>query len=234
MSVQYEQAPRASAENERLILEAFAGENEESPEKETAEPKRPETYTWVYELPMIRSFFLLFEVWRVFGIAAGIMIAFTMIIDLFSGGISGMIRGLVPVLLVSAVLMVISLVAYWIVIRANNGRYTVLFEMDEKGVDHIQIKTDKAKALDLLVMLAGKKTGNLSAQGAGMLSASGNSLYSDFRKVRKIRAYPQKNMIELKSTWIRNQVYAEDDAFEEIFAFIAEHCPDADTEVIGG
>ena len=36
MSVQYEQAPRASAENERLILEAFAGENEDSPEKEAA------------------------------------------------------------------------------------------------------------------------------------------------------------------------------------------------------
>ena len=83
-------------------------------------------YHWICELPMMNSFFLLFEVWRVLFLSAGIIIVIMAVINLLSGqGLDGIIGAIGIGLLVLAILMVLSLPAYWIVTKANNGKYTV-------------------------------------------------------------------------------------------------------------
>ena len=131
------------------------------------------TYRWIYEQPMLKSFFLLYEVWRV--------------------------------LLLAAV------------------------KMDENGIDHTQIKTDAAKALDALTVFTGMAARQRTTTAAGLLSASGGSLHSDFSKVKKIRCIRENNTILLSSTFIRNQVYAEDEDFDFVSGFIIDHCPNART-----
>ncbi|MBR2578154.1 MAG: hypothetical protein IKE38_04390, partial [Erysipelotrichaceae bacterium] len=42
-------------------------------------------YYWVAELPMLKCFFLLFEVWRVLGISAIIVGMFSLIVSLIGG-----------------------------------------------------------------------------------------------------------------------------------------------------
>jgi hypothetical protein len=185
-------------------------------------------FRWVYEQSMLRSFFLLFEVWRCLLIAAIILAVILMVMNLISGnGFGSVVSSIGMAALTGGIIFVLSIPAYYIVTKANNNKYTVLFEMDDKGVDHIQIKTDAAKALEALTILAGVATRNRTTTASGILSAVGGSLYSDFSKVRKIRCLPDKNTIVLNGRFIRNQVYAEDEDFEFVSNFIIERCPNA-------
>ena len=185
-------------------------------------------YRWVYEQPMLKSFFLLFEVWRVLFIAAAILALFLIIINLFAGNsLDGILYSIGMAALVGGIMVVLSIPSYYIVTKANNNKYTVLFEMDENGVDHTQIKTEAAKALEALTIMVGTAARNRTTVGSGILSAAGGSLYSDFSKVRKIKCMPEKNTIRLNGRFIRNQVYVEDEDFDFVSNFIIEHCPNA-------
>ena len=187
-----------------------------------------EKYHWVYELPMMKSFFLLFEVWRVLGIAAGIIIVLMSVMHLFShDGWQGLLYSIEMGVLVLAILLILSIPAYYIVTKANNGKYTVLFDMDKDGVDHTQIKTDKARALETLTMLAGGAARNFTAAGSGMLSSAGGSLYSRFSNVKKIKAVRSKDLIKLNGRLMRNQVYVTAEDFDFVYNYIVEHCPNA-------
>lgn len=185
-------------------------------------------YVWVYEMPMLTAFFLLFEVWKVIGISGCIVFLLNVVITLVSGNGLGSIGGaFISTLIPLAILLVLSIPAYYIVTRANNGKYTVLFEMDEEGVDHTQIKTDKAVALEALTMLVGAATKNRSTIASGALSATGGSLYSRFSKVKKVRAYPEKHLIKLDGAFVSNQVYVENEYFDFVYRYILDHCPNA-------
>lgn len=185
-------------------------------------------YRWVYEQPMLKSFFLLFEVWRVLFIATAVLALFLIIVNLFSGNsLDGILYSIGMAALVGGIMVVLSIPSYYIVTKANNNKYTVLFEMDENGVDHTQIKTEAAKALEALTIMVGTAARNRTTVGSGILSAAGGSLYSDFSKVRKIKCMPEKNTIRLNGRFIRNQVYVEDEDFDFVSNFIIEHCPNA-------
>lgn len=185
-------------------------------------------YRWVAEKPMLKNLFLLVEVWKVLGIACLIVLAISLVISLLGGnGLDGALGTLGVLALTCGILLVLSLPAYYIVTKANDGKCTVLFEMDESGIDHIQIKTSKARALDVLVMFVGAAAGNRTTTAAGMLSASGGSLYSRFAGVRKVRALPEKGLIKLTGRLMQNQVYVDAENFDFVLDYIVRHCPQA-------
>ncbi len=185
-------------------------------------------YSWIYEMPMGRAFFLLAEVWKVLGIAAAAVAVITSLIGLVSGsGLEGILHSVGMAALVLGILLVLSIPAYYVVTKANNGMYTVLFEMDDDGVDHTQIKTDKAKALDILITAVGAYHRNPTTAGAGLLSAGGGSLYSRFSRVKKLVADKKNHLIRVNGALIRNMVYADDENFDFIYDFIASRCPGA-------
>ena len=187
-------------------------------------------YRWVYELPMLKSFFLLFEVWKVLLLAALIVGILLSVLALIAGdGLKDVLFSFEMAGLVLGILLVLSIPAYWIVTKANNGKYTVLFEMDDSGIDHIQIKTDKAKALDALTVFVGLLAGARTTTAAGMLSASGGSLYSRFSNVKRIKADRKNNRILVDGTLIRNRVYIDDGNFDFVYDYIVRHCPQAKT-----
>ena len=99
--------------------------------------------------------------------------------------------------------------------------------MDGYGVDHIQIKTDKSRAIEILTMLAGQAARRPSVIGTGMIQAAGASLYTPFESVRVIEAVPGKHLIRLNGRWKRNQVYADEETFDEVYEFIKAHCINA-------
>ena len=224
-----EQMAEEMKKNEEFTFPEEMSERDEPVRAEFSfQPDPDGKYRWVYEMPMINSFFLLFEVWRVFGITALIIALFTAILAVVSGdSIQSFGMNLLVICAVLAVLLLISIPAYWIVSKANNGTYTVLFEMDGHGVDHIQIKTDKARALDVLTMFAGQAAHRPSVIGAGMIQAAGGSLYSSFADVRTVQAVPEKNLICLNGRFKHNQIYAEDEIFDEVYDFIKAHCINA-------
>ncbi|MBQ7063598.1 MAG: zinc ribbon domain-containing protein [Firmicutes bacterium] len=185
-------------------------------------------YHWIYELPMLKSFFLLMEVWKVILMAGAIICFFMILVGLIGGdGLEAVTGALVALAIPLGIIFVLSLPAYYIVTKANNGIYTVWFEMDEDGIDHTQIKTDKAKALDVLTTLVGAGTGNLTTAGAGLMSAGGGSLYSRFHNVRKIIAVRKHNLIRVNGRLIHNMVYVDQKDFDFVFNYIVQHCPNA-------
>ena len=202
---------------------------EEAPERRSSfQPDADGKYRWVYELPMKHSFFLLWEVWRVFGIifaAIGLFMVITAIVS--HDSLRALISSLLVLFAVCVFLLFLSIPAYWLVTKANNGKYTVLFEMDGHGVDHIQIKTEKARALEILTMLGGRASRNPSVIGTGLIQAAGGSLYSSFADVKTIQAVPGRHLIRLNGRWKRNQIYADDEIFDEVYDFIKAHCINA-------
>lgn len=185
-------------------------------------------YTWVYELPMLKSLFILGMVWKVLVIASLIVTLFMTIVGLVEGsGLKSVLFALELGGGILGILLVLSIPAYLIVTKANNGKYTVLFEMDDDGIDHTQIKTDMAKALDILTIGVGAMGGNRSAVNAGLLSATGSSLYSKFSKVRKVKAFPKKGLIKLNGLFVHNQIYVDPDDFQFVYDYIMERCKNA-------
>ena len=177
---------------------------------------------------MLKSMFLLVEVWKVIAMAAAVVCIFMLLVGIFSGdGISAAVGAVQTCILVLGILFVLSVPSYYIVTKANNGKYTVLFEMDNEGIDHTQIKTDKAKALELLALFVGGIAKSRGATASAALSASGGSLYSRFSKVKKVKAFPKKNLIRVNGTLIHNQVYVRDEDFDFVYQFIVDHCPNA-------
>jgi len=137
-------------------------------------------------------------------------------------GIAGTILGY-GVIVMAALLAI----AYPLVGIINGGKYFVLFKMDDKGVNHIQLDRQfkKAQALGFLTALIGLSGGNLSAGGAGLMAATRQSLYTSFKKVRSIKAVRSRNTIYVNESMTRNQVYVEDGDFDFVLHHIISHCP---------
>lgn len=105
----------------------------------------------------------------------------------------------------------------------------MLFEMDQKGLNHIQMKKqfDKAKVLSLFCAITAAAANNISAAGAGILAGSRQSLYTKFSSVTNIRSYRRQNCIKVSSLFVKNQVYVQEHQFDFVWQFLMAHCPNA-------
>ncbi len=184
------------------------------------------TYRWIYELPMRKSFFLLFEVWRALLIAA---VAPFLLMIIFTDGtfLERLKYAAITLLIVGGILFVLSIPAYWIVTKANNGKYAVLFEMDNLWIAHIQIKNEKAEALNILTMLVGGAAGNMTTTGIGMMQLGGGSLSCRYDKVRRLAGIRRKHLIKVNTLLKHNQVYVKDSDFDFVFNYMKERCTGA-------
>jgi len=183
-------------------------------------------YRWVYELNMFKSTAILRTLFKIFGfIFVGIWL-FVLIL----GDVPDVGKFTLSMLLVYAGFCVFILLCYGLVALGYGGKYCVLFEMDEEGLNHIQLPKQfkKAQVAGWIAVLAGVLAGSPGARGAGILGASRNSLYSAFSKVRSIKANPGGNLIRVNAPFSKNQVYVEDADFDFVLDFIRSHCPKAD------
>jgi hypothetical protein len=121
------------------------------------------------------------------------------------------------------------LLAYPLVAWLNGGKYCVVFEMDERGVNHVQMarQFDRNRTLAMVTALAGALAGNAQTAGAGLLAASRKSLYSDFGKVRRVVVNEARSVIYLNEALNRNQIYAAPADFAFVRDHIVRHAPKA-------
>ena len=183
-------------------------------------------YRWTYELNLYKNPTVFLTVWKIFffillGIFGTVAAA-----DLVSQGASvlpGTLRVFVFVLVgMTAVVGLSCLIYAWIM----GGSYTVEFEMSEKGVSHRQVdfQAKKAKKLAAAAAIAGAASGNRAAVGAGM-SARRTEMYSDFARIKKVKACPRRHLIKVDGTFSHNQVYAAAEDFAFVYGYIVSHCP---------
>lgn len=187
-------------------------------------------YRWRYEMSLFKNPSIFFLIWKIFFfIFLGIFL-FTTVIDTVSNGFSpeGLAGSAKVFGIIFAVMTVVTALGYLLYAAIMGGKYIVDFTMDEKGVLHKQAPSQakKARKIGILTALAGAASGRPSVAGAG-LNSTRTEMYSDFSKVKKIKAYPRRNTIKLSAPFNKNQVYASGEDFEFVLSYIESH---TDTE----
>lgn len=192
---------------------------------------------WIYEMNMWKNPTLVVTIWKVLLLCAMAPAVLILLLGIIEGsGIASAFFAFLKVGgLVAAVVTGLMLLAYPLVAWMNGGKYCVIFEMDEDGVNHIQMarQFDRSRALSAITVLAGIAAGNPGTAGAGLLAGSRKNLYSDFRKVRKVRVNEGRSVIYLDERLSRNQVYAEPADFPFVRDHILRRVPGAEVKYSG-
>lgn len=185
-------------------------------------------YRWIYALNLYKNPTVFRLVWLILmGITLAIF-AVTAVADLVNGGVATVVDNL-PFMLGFALGMTVLVgLGYLLYAVMMGGRYVVMFEMDETGVNHKQIpaQAKKAKAIGAATMLAGMAAGRPTAVGIG-LNAQRTEMYSDFAKVRAVKACPRRHLIKVNGRLTRNQVYVPTEDFDFVRDYIIARCPNA-------
>ena len=189
-------------------------------------------YRWVYEFNMLKNPIILLTIWKILGIAALIILVFSFLIEVFDGNAAGWFTNylLTPeVLIIPGRLFGLSIIAYLIVALIYGWKYIVLFEMDDNGVEHIQMQKQfkKAEGLTWLVAMAGLAAGNFTTAGAGMLAGSKNVSRTNFADVKKVKRKSRFHCIMLNEIIERNQLYVDDADIEFVWNFVRRKCINA-------
>lgn len=185
------------------------------------------SYSWMYEFSLWKNPAVLITVFKVLLIAL-IVPGLLMFFLTLGEGIGEAFKLLLSILGIGAVLMSLLMIAGYVVLSwAYGGKYYVLFKMDNKGINHIQLDKQhkKAQALGFLTALIGASSNNISTAGAGLLGASKKSLYTNFKKVKSVKFSPRTNTIYLNESLSKNQIYAAKEDFQFVKEFILENCP---------
>jgi len=184
---------------------------------------------WVYEMNMWKNPTLVFTIWKVLLLAAFVPAILMLILGLGDGVGSAFLTFLKIYALVAVIVTGYMLLAYPLVTIINGGKYCVVFEMDDKGVKHVQIQKQfkKNQIVSMLTILAGIVAGNFQTTSAGLLAATKQSAYSHFSKVKSIVVHKKRGVIYLNEDFSRNQVYAHPDDFAFVTAYILSRCKDA-------
>lgn len=191
-------------------------------------------YRWVYEMNLYKSTAIIKEVGRVMFISIVITVLLIGVISLFKGDslketllLLGEIAGML-----SGILLVLVIVGYLIYAFSVGGKYCVLFEMDEEGINHKQQarQVKKSELIGAIAAIAGIAAGRPGMVGTGILAASRTSMHTYFDSVKELEILPKEHLIRLNETLSRNQVYAEDEDFAFVADYIKSRCRNARVE----
>ena len=188
-------------------------------------------YRWYYEFPMMKNPTILFTVYKVLGISFGAVYLFVAIFalaDSYSNA-EDFIKMTGGYLLFYLVFVVIGFISYVIVAALYGWKYTVLFEMYEDRIVHIQTpkRFKKAEAIAWLTMFAGVVSGNIGRVGQGLLIATKQSSTSVYKSIRTVKVRKRRHTIFLNQLLDRNQIYADDADFEFVRDYILKRCVNA-------
>lgn len=184
-------------------------------------------YRWMYEMPMLSNPTLMITILKVIALTFGILIGILFVADLIGGNLDTFIGSLPVILIVCGVFLVLGVVSYLIVVIWFGGKYIVFFEMDEKGVDHIQApyQYKKAEAIKVLGALAGIASPNVPAlTGIALLIGTNNVQSSNWDSVKNVKVVRKRHVIYVNEMLIKNQVYAADGDFDFVENYIMTHC----------
>lgn len=187
-------------------------------------------YRWLYEMSLVTNPTIFLTVFKVFFwiILVG-WVVFGFFLYVIHGDWKGLLDMGKAMLLVLALFAVLTFLGVLVMAALYGGKYKVLFEMDEKGVRHIQLPAQaaEAKKLGILTALFGLAAKKPTVAGAGMLAAGKNASTSEFDKVRRVAARRFLHLIKVNQLLEHNQVYASDEDFDFVYQYIKTRCINA-------
>ena len=186
-------------------------------------------YRWAYEYDMLRNPTILITVYKVLGLAWGIVLALVLIMDLIQGAVRSwgdLWNSLKVFLIMAGIFLVLGALGYLITAAIFGWRYQVLFEMTDEYVKHIQMgkQVKRTEAIGMITLFVGLMAKNFSTAGAGVLSMSKSVSTSEFKNVEFLKVRRRRHTIHVNQLLDKNQVYAEDADFDFVERFIRERC----------
>ena len=180
------------------------------------------TYRWLYEFPTLKNPTILFTVWKILALCSFAPMLITILADLKRDGFGALVAGAKVYGLVLLIILPVTLLAYFILAAIYGWKYVVLFEMNDKGIVHLQQPKQfkKAQGVALLTMLVGKS-------GLGLQITTKNAQSSKFASVTSVRGLRRRNTIILHTLFSHNQVYAEQENYDFIWRYITTRCEKA-------
>jgi hypothetical protein len=221
--------PKTESNDEAVISKEISEPIPEPKVMETTEPK-PETngdIQWMYEYSLWKNPTILITTAKVLLIALLVPVIFMFVITLSDGFMEAFNLSIMILFYGIIVMAILLAIAYPLIALRYGGSYFVLFKMDDKGVNHIQLDKQfkKAQAMGFLTALIGLSAGNLTTAGTGLMAATKQSLYTSFKKVKSIKVVKSRNTIYINESLSRNQIYATRDNFDSILEHILNNCP---------
>ena len=187
-------------------------------------------YRWTYSLSLLKDPTVFLLIWKIFFfILLGV---FALMVLIQSGDSGFWWEGFLDTAKVFGILLLgmtaLAALGYLLYAAIMGGSYIVEFEMDEKGVCHRQIpsQAEKARKLGQATAILGASSGRIAAAGAGR-NAQRTEMYSEFAKVRKVKATPRRGLIKVNELLGHNQVYTAKEDFAFVYQYIVSHCPNA-------
>ena len=183
-------------------------------------------YRWRYDVNLIRSPHIFWLIWRIFFFILIGIFGFIIVLDLIEGNDFDLLNTLKFLGYFMIGMTVLVGVSYFIYAAIMGFRYSVIFVMDEEGIDHQQIASQakKARRIGQAATVAGAAKGNFTMMGVG-INSQRTSMYSSFSGVKKVKAFPRKHLIKVNATLDHNQVYAAPEDFEFVKNYIVSRCP---------
>ena len=188
-------------------------------------------YHWVYHMDMMRNPVPLFTIMKISGficLGIGILVGGYALID-GADPADALKAFAVPALGINAFFLVLTLIAWFILMATRGGRYVFEFLMTEDKVVTLQTNEEKKKAQKLakVTFALGLLDRNLSTMGVGMAALAGERFDSDFRDVKAVIAKRRQDLIKVNNVLQRNTIYAYPHQYEFVWNYITSHCPNA-------
>lgn len=181
-------------------------------------------YCWACEVNLFKNPYILFTILKVLCISAGIVFVFSVLIslgerDFFFKGFFEMLGVFV---LITAGLCLLGAISYVIYALILGKKYCVCFCMDENGITHTQMdrQAEIAELTGAIVALAGTFAGKPGVAGTGILAGARSSISTNFKKVKRIRSFPDSCTIKLDAPFSHNQVYTAPEDFDFVLQYI--------------
>ena len=186
------------------------------------------TYRWVYEFNMLKNPIILLSLQKMFlFILVGMWVVFGIFKIENEGLVGAFVAQTKELLIPAVVLFVLSILGYVLLACIYGWKYCVLFEMNETGIRHIQLKKQykKAQALGWLTSMMGIVAGKPGMVGTGLLAMAKNEQTTEFRIVKRMRAFRAFHTIKLDGLLNHNQIYAQPEDYEFVLDYISRRIP---------
>lgn len=183
-------------------------------------------YRWLYDLDLRKNLSILYTTIKVVLISFLVPLVLLMILFAIEGNLINALKDLLPIyFLIGIVLVFITLISYYIVVRYYKGRFSFMFEMDENGVTFKRFGSDleKTETIGKITSIIGVATNNAGLVGGGLGLAASQTSTSYFSKVRSIKAIPERDLIKVNSLFLFNQVYVNKDDYQFVLDYIQNH-----------
>ena len=184
-------------------------------------------YRWRYDVNLFKNLKIFWLVWKVLFATFMIIFLFVFISDAINWGLTQerIINNLKFFAYFLVGMTCVSSLGYSVYATVMGGKYCVVFEMDEVGINHRQTDSQakKTKKIAGVTAAAGAASGSLTTMGVG-INASRTEMYSEFSRVRRVKPYPRRNLIKVNGKLSHNQVYTRKEDFDFVYNYIVSHC----------